>query len=136
MLGTDEFLQQPIWNNLYFTSNGKPVVFHRWIRSNILIVKDLYNEDGNFKCIEDFSEILVDKSNHLCEYIVLKKIFSPLSQKFNCKKGKYVNIKSRHHFLFTNRLEDARLKKSKFYYNIFVKQNVISLAIRATFQGL
>ena len=53
---------------------------------------------------------------------MLKKIFSPLSKKFDCKKGQYVNIKSKQIHLFTSRPEDIPSKKSKFYGNIFVKQ--------------
>ena len=68
-----------------------------------IYVRDVYNEDGKFKSINDFANILVNKSNYICEYIVLKRIFATLSCKFDCKKAAYVNIKSRELFLFGDR---------------------------------
>ena len=58
-LSADEFLQQTIWNNVYFKTNGKSLNYPNWIKSIILYVRDLYNEDGKFKSINDFANILV-----------------------------------------------------------------------------
>ena len=120
-LSADEFLQHTIWNNVYFKTNGSSLNYPNWIKSNILYVRDVYNEDGKFKSINDFANILVNKYNYICEYIVLKRIFATLSCKFDCKKAAYVNIKSRELFLFGDRNENIRIKKSNFYYGIFVK---------------
>ena len=107
-LSADEFLQRTIWNNVYFKTNVKSLNYPNWIKSNILYVRDLYNEDGKFKSINVFANILVDKSNYICEYIVLKRIFAPLSSKCDCKKAAYVNIKSKELFLFGDRIENTR----------------------------
>ena len=88
LLSSDEVLQQPIWNNFYFTSNEKPLIFYRWIRSNVLYVKYLYNDDGNLKCIEDFAKILVDKTNYLCLiYSVKENIFPVVKKSLIVKRG-------------------------------------------------
>ena len=123
VLSTEDFLQRPTWNNVYFQSNGKPLFFYNWVNSNILYVKDLYNEFGNFRSIDDFAVMLRNKTNYLCEYMILKKIFNPLSKKFECRKGQYVNIRHKELFLFSIGLENVRVMKSNLYYEIFVKQN-------------
>ena len=35
-LSADEFLQQTIWNNVYFKTNLKSLNYPNWIKSNIL----------------------------------------------------------------------------------------------------
>ena len=106
-----------------FSIKWKTTLFYKWVKSNILYVKDLYNEFGNFKSIDDFALMLLNKTNYLCEYMILKKIFNPLSKKFECRKGQYVNIRHKELFLFSIGLENVRLMKSNLYYEIFVKQN-------------
>ena len=78
-LNDDLFLQQPIWNNLYFIVNRKPLLFRNWLHSGIMYVKDLYDNDGNFHSIMHFQDIIVNKSNWLCEYKVLKNVFARFS---------------------------------------------------------
>ena len=99
-LNDDLFLQQTIWNNLYFKVRGKPLLFRNWLKSGIKYVKDLYDEDGNFHDIVYFSNIIVNKSNWLCEYKVLKNIFGPLSTRFDCSKGKYLILPAQSGILF------------------------------------
>ena len=62
-LNDDLFLQQPIWNNLYFIVNRKPLLFRNWLNSGIMYVKDLYDNGGNFHSIVHFQDIIVNKSN-------------------------------------------------------------------------
>ena len=64
-LNDDLFLQQTIWNNLYFKVKGKPLLFRNWLKSGIKYVKDLYDDYGNFLDNAYFSNIIVNKSNWL-----------------------------------------------------------------------
>ena len=57
---------------------------------------------------------LLNRSVYICEYIVLKRIFSPLSSKFDCKTAAYVNIKSKELFLLGDRNENIRMKEEQF----------------------
>ena len=47
---------------------------------NILYVKDLFDVNGNFKSLDDFSDSILMKNNWLCEYFILKNVFSKLKQ--------------------------------------------------------
>ena len=44
-------------------------------QSGILYVKDLFKDNGQFKTLQDFSDVLRRKSNWLCEYKILKTVF-------------------------------------------------------------
>ena len=66
-LSSANFIQQPLWNNEIFGYQEKSISFKNWIDSNILYVKDLFNYDGEFKKLHDFSNVLVNKSNGLCK---------------------------------------------------------------------
>ena len=121
-LNDDLFLQQPIWNNLYFIVNRKPLLFRNWLNSGIMYVKDLYDNGGNFHSIMHFQNIIVNKSNWLCEYKVLKNVFARFSARFDGTKGQYINIVKKQHFLFCNKYEDICTKKSYFFYDILLKR--------------
>ena len=121
-LNDDLFLQQPIWNNLYFIVNSKPLLFRNWLSSGIMYVKDLYDNGGNFHSIVHFQDIIVNKSNWLCEYKVLKNVFTRFSARCDCTKGQYINIVKKQHFLFCNKYEDICTKKSNFFYDILLKR--------------
>ena len=43
----------------------KTTLFYNWINSNILYVKDLYNEFGNFRSIDEFALMLLNKTNYV-----------------------------------------------------------------------
>ena len=121
-LNTDVFLQQIIWNNTYFTVRGKPLLFDNWLKSNIRYVKDLYDDDGNFYSIMHFSDIIINKSNWLCEYKVLRNIFGQLTTRFDCAKSKYVNIVNRECFLIDNTYTNICEQKSNFFYHILLRK--------------
>ena len=92
-LSESTFYQQTIWNNKYFTHKGKTLCFPNWIKSNILYVCDLFDDNG-FKNIERFRDRLQRKSNWLCEYRILYHVFKNIIKKFNCEMSKYVHIRS------------------------------------------
>ena len=62
-------------------------------------VRDPYDNGDNFHSITHFQDIIVNKSNWLCEFKVLKNVFARFSARFDCTKGQYINIVKRQHFL-------------------------------------
>ena len=74
-ISSDNFLQQPLWNNRYICYKGKSLCYTKWIKSGILYVKDMFDENGNFRTLEYLSIILTCKANWLCEYHTLLNIF-------------------------------------------------------------
>ena len=54
-LSNAEFIQQPLWNNEMFKYNGQK----RWSQSNILYVKDLFGEHGNFCSLQQLCHIVL-----------------------------------------------------------------------------
>lgn len=58
------------------------------MKSNILFVKDLFDNQGVFKDIENFTNTLKCKKNWLCEYLRLKSVFKKFETYFdlgNCE---------------------------------------------------
>ena len=72
-LKRNQFFKEFIWNNYLFKYDSKPLYFENWIKSGILYIKDMFDNDGNFYSIEHFYNILERKNNILCEYIMIKK---------------------------------------------------------------
>jgi hypothetical protein len=69
---TADFLQQSLWGNKYFRHKNKTFFFENWYDAGILYVNDIVDENG-IKPIEYFSNRLPNKSNIICEYIIIKK---------------------------------------------------------------
>ena len=134
-LSSDVFLQQVIWNNVYFTTKGRPLMYRNWLNSNVHYVKDLYDDDGNFRDIEHFSNIIRNKSNWLCEYRVLKHIFSSFSKRFDCTEVKYINIVNKKCFLFSHKYQNIHEQKANFSTMLCWKRNFKNRAIKISSQG-
>ena len=62
-ISSDNFLQQPLWNNRYICYKGKSLCYITWIKSGVLYVKDMFDENGNFRTLEYMSTILTCKAN-------------------------------------------------------------------------
>ena len=82
----------------------------------------MYDGNGNFHSIMYFSDIIINKSNWLCEYKVLKNIFGPLNTRFDCQKSKYVNILNRDCFIIDNTYKNIYEQKSNFFYGILLRK--------------
>ena len=80
---SSKLLQQPVWNNSLLLYKGQSLFFKTWINSGILYLKDMIGDDGKLKDIKDFSTILENKSNWLCEYGIIKYTLQPFIKKFN-----------------------------------------------------
>ena len=65
---------------------GRKVIF--------LYVKDIFDVNGNFKSLDDFSDSILMKNKWLCEYFILKNVFSKLKQYFDLSRAIYTNIKT------------------------------------------
>ena len=68
-------------------------MFSNWVKSNILYVKDLFDENGVFREPLYFRNILIRKSNWICEYFTIKSILKKLESSFDTSKSQYVNVK-------------------------------------------
>ena len=82
--GITQFLS--IETKLYFIEN--------WSKGGILYVKDLFDINGNFKTLGEFSDSVLTKNNWLCEYYILKNVFSKLMRNFDLSNSQFTNIKN------------------------------------------
>ena len=53
-ISSDNFLQ-PLWNNRYICYKGKSLCYTNWIKSGIVYVKDMFDENGNFRTLDHLS---------------------------------------------------------------------------------
>ena len=60
-----------------FLYKGQSLFFKTWINSGILYLKDIIGDDGKLIDIKDFSNILENKSNWLCEYGIIRYTLQP-----------------------------------------------------------
>ena len=91
---SNEILHEPIWNNTIFKYRNKTLFFENWSKGGILYVKDLFDIDGNFRTLEEFSDSVLTKNNWLCEYYILKNVFSKLMRNFDLSNSQFTNIKN------------------------------------------
>ena len=96
-MSSDEIMQQPIWNNCNFQYKGNTLFFKNWVTCGVLHVKNLLNENGNFKTLEEYRNI-ENKSNWLCEYKVLSTVFNPLCRKYDFSNSEFINLHYRDNF--------------------------------------
>lgn len=80
---TEAFLLQPIWSNKIFNFKGKTICFENWIKSGILYVKDIFEENGTLKSSSDIFGTLRKRTNWLCEYKIIKQIFTKFELKYD-----------------------------------------------------
>ena len=73
-----------------------------------------------------FRNILIRKSNWICEYFSLKHIFKKYEGNFDTYKSQYLNIK-RMTITFTKnkQLKVIRLLKSKDFYDVFIQKKFV-----------
>ena len=129
-LTCDQFLSQPVWNNKLFKYNVKTLCYKNWLKSGILYVKELF-DDNCFKEIEMFRNILRYKANWICEYNILKRVFNRYCEIFDTTRSKYINIKENIYFLFHGNIcEDISDKKCRFFYHILLERKFINTTFR------
>ena len=114
------------YNNLYeiidiFVTKGNHCVLLLGFKVE-LYVKDMFDENGNFRTLEYISTILICKANWICEYHTLFNIFRKLIRKFDFSNAKYVNIRKIHAFLFHNGFYSINKQKCKFFYENLLRK--------------
>ena len=73
---TYNILTQPLWGNINFMMKDKCFYFPEWIEDGILYVKDLINENGQYKSDEELYNMISNKRNIISQISLIKKICS------------------------------------------------------------
>ncbi len=96
-----------------------------WTKSNILYVRDLINVDGNLITEPELLTKLNCKRNWIREYFIVKNVFINILENFNTNLSNHVKIRNRWTILVNNNIHSLKTQKSKFFYEILVKQKFI-----------
>ncbi len=120
-----DFLTSPIWFNNNFTFNEQTLYMSNWTKSNILYVRDLINVDGNLITEPELLTKLNCKRNWIREYFIVKNVFINILENFNTNLSNHVKIRNRWTILVNNNIHSLKTQKSKFFYEILVKQKFI-----------
>ena len=124
-MSTETFLSQPLWNNRLFVYKGKTLFFKELSKSNLLYVKDIVDVNG-LKSLNWFYENLILKRNSLCQYNIMKSVFSSLICKGNIDftKSLYFNKSSTLRIQFQgDKFFSEQNCTCKFFYEILVNKN-------------
>ena len=124
-MNTTGFLSQQIWYNKLFTYNYQCLDFPNWLDVNILYVKDLYDENGMFVTEKYIIDLLKNKTNWICEYKVMKKVFKHYNDLFECVRAKYINPKLLCTFPIDGKKLDINIINTKILYKSFVKKHFV-----------
>lgn len=115
------FANQNIWFNKNICFKGKSLFFSSWTKGGLLLVKDLFSENG-FKTINDIKGCLASTNNFLCEYLIVKNAIKMHLSRIDLRTINSTNSLTKLHFYFEGKLEDTSNKKSNFFYSILVKK--------------
>ncbi len=85
------FMSQIICGNRLFTENVKCLYIKSWVNSNILYVKDLFDESEVFLNENVIVQRLVRTDNWMIEYLIVKKCILPLCHQFDASVCQYIN---------------------------------------------
>lgn len=61
-----------IWSNRHYLFDGKLKLFKKWIKSNILYVKDLFADNGS---LDEIGDEVYDKASLLFEYMIISSAY-------------------------------------------------------------
>ena len=125
-LRSHELYQQIIWLNDQFQHKEKYLMFKSWIQSNIIYVKQLYDDNGEFKTESSILNLLEDRTNWIAEYTTIKKVFK---SKIDTKRDKvivrYVNVKENVFLKHSDTYTDIYNVTSNMLYNILVAKKFV-----------
>ena len=124
-MSTTNFLKQQIWFNSLFLYKGQCLKMDNWIESNIIFVKDLYDDKGNFITENTLLEKLHRKENWICEFVIIYAVFKGYDQIFDCTKAKYCNSKLFNAFTLNKKQYDINLLNTKLFHSIYVNKNFV-----------
>ncbi len=120
LMNDHDFLSQPIWANSLFQFRNKPIYFSNWVKSNIIHVKDIYDDAGNLISDIELFERLNNTSNWIQELMIIKKVFKKLGRNFNTSNARNINIKNVWTIVHNNKVFCIKTQKSRFYYDILI----------------
>ncbi len=116
----NELLSEPIWLNIRFRHNSKPVFLSNWLKSGIIYVKDLFDINGNLISERYVYNNLVDKRNWIAQYSIVKNIFKKIPDNYNTLNAKFVNIKDNWTLIHNNKVYNILKEKSNFFCDILI----------------
>ncbi len=123
-LNASDYLSEPLWLNNRFKIKGNPIFLSNWVKSQILYVKDIFNENGDLINANVLQRVLVNKTNWISELYQVKTALKSYKD-FNTSMAKFINIKSNWNILHNKAFHNVKDKKSKFYYDILVGKKVV-----------
>jgi hypothetical protein len=113
-------------------------MYSNWIRSGIMYVNDLYDDNGRFiQGIELYNK-LGDKSNWIAEYMVVKNVIHTMAKKFNIDttQGRYINIKNfKSPTIKTKtKIVATQNRRANFFYEILISKKCTRAFMEKTWQ--
>ena len=123
-----DFFTNSIWGNHIIMTGNKCIIFKNWVKANIIYIKDIFDENGNFLNEQYITNILPNCSNWISEFYILKTIIMKYVQKykFDTKICKYINIKSSNfdRLLFDNKYVILSNTTSSLFYKILINLKI------------
>lgn len=96
---------QNIWLNKNICFKSKPLFFPNWTKGGLLLVKDLFNDNG-FKTVNEIKEKLASTNNFLCEYLMVKTALKKHYSRNNMQTINFLNTNANQQFYFDGKFED------------------------------
>ena len=93
-LSNHNFLTSSIWGNKKFKFKNRCLFFRNWIESGIIFIKDLYDVNGDFIEEATLFNKLVNKTNWISEYTIVKKVTKQHKGSFSTKQAKFINTEN------------------------------------------
>ena len=117
-------LTQPLWGNINFMANGKCLYFPEWIECNILYVRDLVDENGDFKKDDELHSMIENKRNIMSQLFMIKKYVFQKFKTFDLSNAQHVKINTMPNIFYKYKYFDVIHVKSKFYYKCIISKKV------------
>lgn len=117
-----DIVRQPIWNNCNMRYKGNVLFFENWVKSGILFVKDILDNNGKIRTLESLTNVLKDRSNWLCEYKTIISVLKSVLRKYDFANTKFVDKKIGLDFYFQTGYDNLYGKKCNFFYKNFIKK--------------
>lgn len=94
-----------IWLNKNICFKGKPPILPNWTKGGLLLVKDLFNDNG-FKTVNEIKEKLASTYDFLCKYLMVKTALKKHYSRINMQTTNFVNTNANQQFYFDGKFED------------------------------
>ncbi len=113
---------------------NKPIFISNWTKSGILYIKDLFNDQGQFRSEQSIMNDLITKHNWIQEYMTVKRALKPHLTKFNFSLAKAINIKTTWNITRNNNIFCIKFQRSSFYYKILTKIKAVPNYMQKTWE--